>query len=154
EGRVMLLNRNSLILTLMSAAGGMIIYCSGHVPDLSPRTPGAYWPGVAGTAMSMYGFGALVSISGGWVGGRVSPRIVMGAMFIFAQCLVTCYSMGLRFRAALGPDGTPFAWTTRVIGVDENYPRDQPTERSSLMEHKKYIGMDVHQATISLAVMD
>jgi hypothetical protein len=50
--RVMLLNRNSLILTLMSAAGGMIIYCSGHVPDLSPRTPGAYSPGVAGTVMT------------------------------------------------------------------------------------------------------
>jgi hypothetical protein len=55
---------------------------------------------------------------------------------------------------ALGPDGTPFAWTTRAIGVDENYPGDQKTERSSLMEHKKYIGMDVYQATISLAVMD
>jgi len=34
-----------------------------------------------------------------------------------------------RFRAALGPDGTPLAWTTRVIGVDENYPGDEQTIR-------------------------
>jgi len=27
-----------------------------------------------------------------------------------------------RFRAALGPDGKPLAWTTRVIGIDEDYP--------------------------------
>jgi isoquinoline 1-oxidoreductase beta subunit len=34
-----------------------------------------------------------------------------------------------RFRAALGPDGTPLAWTTRVIGVDENYPGDEQAIR-------------------------
>jgi isoquinoline 1-oxidoreductase subunit beta len=34
-----------------------------------------------------------------------------------------------RFRAALGPDGAPLAWTTRLIGVDENYPGDEQTIR-------------------------
>ena len=34
-----------------------------------------------------------------------------------------------RFRAALAPDGTPVAWTTRVIGVDENYPNDEQAIR-------------------------
>jgi isoquinoline 1-oxidoreductase beta subunit len=34
-----------------------------------------------------------------------------------------------RFRAALGPDGTPVAWTTRVIGVDDNYPGDEQAIR-------------------------
>jgi len=34
-----------------------------------------------------------------------------------------------RFRAALGSDGTPIAWTTRVIGVDENYPGDEQAIR-------------------------
>ena len=34
-----------------------------------------------------------------------------------------------RFRATLGPDGTPVAWTTRVIGVDENYPGDEQAIR-------------------------
>jgi len=34
-----------------------------------------------------------------------------------------------RFRAALGPDGMPTAWHTRVVGVDENYPGDEQTLR-------------------------
>jgi len=34
-----------------------------------------------------------------------------------------------RFRAALGPDGMPLAWTTRVIGIDEDYPGDEQTIR-------------------------
>jgi isoquinoline 1-oxidoreductase beta subunit len=34
-----------------------------------------------------------------------------------------------RFRAALGADGMPLAWTTRLIGVDENYPGDEQTVR-------------------------
>src|SRR6266576_6048968 len=29
-----------------------------------------------------------------------------------------------------------------------------PTERSAIMSQEKYIGMDVHQATISVAVLD
>ena len=34
-----------------------------------------------------------------------------------------------RFRAALGPDGMPAAWTTRVVGLDENYPGDEQVLR-------------------------
>lgn len=30
-----------------------------------------------------------------------------------------------RFRAALGPDGMPLAWHTRVVGMDETYPGDE-----------------------------
>ena len=34
-----------------------------------------------------------------------------------------------RFRAALGADGMPVAWTTRVVGMDENYPGDEQVLR-------------------------
>lgn len=34
-----------------------------------------------------------------------------------------------RFRAALAPDGMPAAWTTRVVGMDENYPGDEQVLR-------------------------
>ena len=34
-----------------------------------------------------------------------------------------------RFRATLGPDGMPLAWTTRVVGIDDNYPGDEQTIR-------------------------
>jgi hypothetical protein len=42
--------------------------------------------------------------------------------------------------------GAPFE-----IGFEH---RTRPMERSTLMDCKKYIGMDVHQATILVAVMD
>ncbi|MGA9131900.1 MAG: hypothetical protein WB384_07850, partial [Candidatus Sulfotelmatobacter sp.] len=41
-----------------------------------------------------------------------------------------------------------------------NLPRDfetviaNPSERSAVMNQEKYIGMDVHQATISVAIMN
>src|SRR6266568_1298212 len=41
---------------------------------------------------------------------------------------------------------------TFAIGCDCSY--HQPSERSTFMSPEKYIGMDVHQATISVAVMD
>jgi len=41
-----------------------------------------------------------------------------------------------RFRAALGPDGMPTAWTTRVVGIDENYPGDEQTIRG--LHHLPY----------------
>ena len=34
-----------------------------------------------------------------------------------------------RFRAALGTDGMPAAWTTRVVGMDEHYPGDEQVLR-------------------------
>ena len=34
-----------------------------------------------------------------------------------------------RFRAALGPDGMPLAWHTRVVGMDETYPGDEQVLR-------------------------
>ena len=34
-----------------------------------------------------------------------------------------------KFRAALGADGMPVAWTTRVVGMDENYPGDEQVLR-------------------------
>jgi isoquinoline 1-oxidoreductase beta subunit len=34
-----------------------------------------------------------------------------------------------RFRTALGPDGMPLAWHTRVVGMDENYPGDEQVLR-------------------------
>jgi isoquinoline 1-oxidoreductase beta subunit len=41
-----------------------------------------------------------------------------------------------RFRAALGSDRTPLTWTTRVIGIDENYPGDEQTIRG--LHHLPY----------------
>jgi MFS family permease len=46
-----------------------------------------YSPATAGTVMSMYGLGALVSIGGGWLGDRFSPRIVLSVAFFATAVL-------------------------------------------------------------------
>ena len=86
-GALTLLNRNSLILTLMSLIGGMIIYGYLGMYPTYLREHLGYSPGLAATVMSMYGFGALASIGGGWLGDRFSPRIVMGTTFLGAAVL-------------------------------------------------------------------
>ena len=86
-GALTLLNRNSLILTLMSLIGGMIIYGYLGMYPTYLREHLGYSPGAAATVMSMYGLGALASIGGGWLGDRFSPRIVMGATFLGAAVL-------------------------------------------------------------------
>src|SRR6201993_311658 len=42
----------------------------------------------------------------------------------------------------------------RPFGVGYEREHHQPTKRSTLMNSEKYIGLDVHQATISVAVLD
>jgi MFS family permease len=86
-GALTLLNRNSLILTLMSLIGGMIIYGYLGMYPTYLREHLGYSPGLAATVMSMYGLGALASIGGGWLGDRFSPRIVMGTTFLGAAVL-------------------------------------------------------------------
>jgi len=39
-------------------------------------------PKDAGYVMSMYGFGGLTSMAGGWLGDRFSPRVVLSAAFL------------------------------------------------------------------------
>jgi DHA1 family inner membrane transport protein len=75
----------------------------------------AYSPVAAGTVMSVYGFGALASIGGGWLGDRFSPRLVMSATFLAAAVLGYLLFHGSpRFatQAALS-----FAWGIVVSGA-------------------------------------
>ena len=114
-GALTLLNRNSLILTVMSLIGGMIIYGYLGMYPTYLREHLAYSPSAAGTVMSMYGLGALASIGGGWVGDRFSPRLVMSATFLVAAVLGYLLFHGspsLATQAALS-----FAWGLVVSGA-------------------------------------
>ena len=74
-------NHNTVILTLLSLIGGMVIYgYLGMYPTFLREHLG-FSPAVTGKVMSAYGLGALASIAGGWVGDRLSPRLVLGAGF-------------------------------------------------------------------------
>ena len=84
-GAANLLNRNTILLAVMSVIGGLVIYGYLGMYPTFLREALKYSPAAAGTVMSMYGLGALVSIGGGWLGDRFSARIVLtGAFFLTA----------------------------------------------------------------------
>jgi predicted MFS family arabinose efflux permease len=86
-GASSLLNRNTILLALMSVIGGLVIYGYLGMYPTFLREALKYSPATAGTVMSMYGLGALVSIGGGWLGDRFSPRIVLTGAFLATAAL-------------------------------------------------------------------
>lgn len=114
-GAFTLRNRNSVILTLMSLIGGMIIYGYLGMYPTYLREHLAYSPGVAGRVLSAYGIGALASIGGGWLGDRFSPRVVMSNTFLAAAVLGYLLFNGI---PAIGAQATlSFAWGLVVSGI-------------------------------------
>ena len=86
-GAQSLVNRNTIILTLMSLIGGLVIYGYLGMYPAFLRESLQYSPTAAGTVMSFYGLGTLGSIGGGWLGDRFSPRLVLSVMFFCAAAL-------------------------------------------------------------------
>src|SRR5438067_605697 len=86
-GAASLLNRNTILLALMTVIGGLVIYGYLGMYPTFLREALKYSPATAGTVMSMYGLGALVSIGGGWLGDRFSPRIVLTGAFLATAVL-------------------------------------------------------------------
>jgi DHA1 family inner membrane transport protein len=114
-GALTLLNWNSVILTLMSLIGGMIIYGYLGMYPTYLREHLAYSPGVAGPVMSTYGIGALASIGGGWLGDRFSPCLVMSTTFLAAAVLGCLLFSGFPTFAAQAT--LSFAWGLVVSGI-------------------------------------
>jgi predicted MFS family arabinose efflux permease len=87
SGAATLRNRNTILLTVMSLLGGLVIYgYLGMYPTFLREGLG-YSPAAAGSVMGLYGLGALGSIGGGWIGDRGSPRAVLSATFVAAAVL-------------------------------------------------------------------
>jgi len=86
-GAATLLNRNTLLLTLMSLIAGLIIYGYLGMYPTFLREVLHYSPTAAGTVMSSNGLGVLASVAGGWLGDRFSPRFLMSAAFLCAAGL-------------------------------------------------------------------
>ena len=86
-GAATLGNRNTILLTVMSLLGGLVIYgFLGMYPTFLREGLG-YAPTTAGSIMGLYGLGALASIAGGWIGDRGSPRPVLSITFVVAAVL-------------------------------------------------------------------
>ena len=86
-GAPALANRNTILLTMMSLIGGLVIYGYLGMYPAFLREGLNYSPATAGSVMSLYGLGALTSIGGGWLGDRFSPRVVLSATFLGAAVL-------------------------------------------------------------------
>jgi len=114
-GASSLWNRNTILLTLMSLAGGLVIYGYLGMYPTFLREGLLYSPAAAGRVMGGFGMGALVSLAGGWIGDRSSPRIVLGAAFFCAA--------GVGYLLFRGPSGLwsqlllSFAWGAITSGT-------------------------------------
>jgi DHA1 family inner membrane transport protein len=86
-GASTLVNRNTILLTVMSLIGGLVIYGYLGMYPTFLREGLQYSPTAAGTVMSFYGLGTLGSIAGGWIGDRFSPRLVLSSTFFCAAAL-------------------------------------------------------------------
>jgi MFS transporter, DHA1 family, inner membrane transport protein len=86
-GALTLVNRNTILLTVMSLIGGLVIYGYLGMYPTFLREDLQYSPTTAGTVMSFYGLGTLGSIAGGWLGDRFSPRLVLCSTFFCAAAL-------------------------------------------------------------------
>jgi predicted MFS family arabinose efflux permease len=115
DGAATLVNRNTILLTVMSLLGGFVIYgYLGMYPTFLREGLG-YSPTAAGSVMGLYGLGALASIGGGWIGDRGSPRIVLGATFVGAAVLGYMLFNGPATYAWQA--GLSFTWGVVVSGV-------------------------------------
>ena len=85
-GAPTLLNRNTIILTILSVIGGLVLFGFTGMYPTYLREGLHFTPKSAGFVASFYGAGALLSIFGGWLGDRFSPRIVLSAAFF---CIAT-----------------------------------------------------------------
>ena len=114
-GAATLGNRNTILLTLMSLLGGLVIYgYLGMYPTFLREGLG-YSPSTTGLVVSLYGFGALTSIGGGWIGDRGSPRVVLGTSFVVAAVLgyLLFNGSGAYYWQAM----LSFAWGVVVSGM-------------------------------------
>jgi MFS transporter, DHA1 family, inner membrane transport protein len=108
-------NHNTVLLTVLSLIGGMVIYgYLGMYPTFLREHMG-FTPAVTGGVMGAYGLGVLASIAGGWVGDRISARWVLGGGFAVTALL----GYGL-FHAATTlweQSALSFCWGLIVSGV-------------------------------------
>jgi MFS family permease len=110
-----LLNRNSVLLTVLSLIAGLIIYgYLGMYPTFLREHLG-FTPAMTGRVMSAYGFGVFASIAGGWIGDRVSARKVLTVSFLIAALL----GYGLFYAATtlVAQALLSFVWGLVVSGV-------------------------------------
>jgi len=114
-GAATLFNRNTVLLTILSVFGGLIIYGYLGMYPTFLREHLHYSPVATGSVMSFFGLGVFSSILGGWFGDRYSPRTVLGGAFIGAAVLGYLLFSGPTGQVA--QSALSFVWGFVVSGV-------------------------------------
>jgi MFS family permease len=81
-GAETLMNRNTIILTILSLIHGLSMYGFLGLYPTFLRENLHYSPTDAGTVIGFFGIGALTSIVGGWLGDRFSPKLVLSGSLL------------------------------------------------------------------------
>lgn len=86
-GAPTLANRNTILLTILSIVHGLVLYGYLGMYPTFLRESLHYDPKAAGFVMSFFGLGGILSIAGGWLGDKLSPRAVLGGAFLMSAGL-------------------------------------------------------------------
>jgi len=81
-GAATLMNRNTIILTILSVIHGLTMYGFLGLYPTFLREELHYSAAAAGTVIGFFGIGALTSIGGGWLGDRFSPKAVLSGSLL------------------------------------------------------------------------
>jgi DHA1 family inner membrane transport protein len=81
-GASSLMNRNTIILTILSLIHGLSMYGFLGLYPTFLRENLHYSAADAGKVIGFYGIGALTSILGGWLGDRFSPKLVLSGSLL------------------------------------------------------------------------
>jgi DHA1 family inner membrane transport protein len=82
-----LLNRNTIVLTVLSVLLGLGLYGYLGMYPTFLREQLHFAPTDIGKVMSTYGLGVLVSLGSGWLGDRFPARAVLSLSFLFAAAV-------------------------------------------------------------------
>jgi predicted MFS family arabinose efflux permease len=114
-GAASLLNRNTILLTILSMIGGLVVYGYLGMYPTYLREALHFTPADTGKIMSIFGLGVLASIGGGWLGDRFSPRLVLSLAFLAAAVLGFLIFHG--FTSFMGHAILSFIWGLVVSGT-------------------------------------
>jgi DHA1 family inner membrane transport protein len=99
ENRVF--NHNIQVLTCLSVLWGLNLYAFFGLYPTYLREGLGYSPPEAASVMSIFGIGTLGSVVGGWIGDRISARVLLVSCFLLSAILSYILFLGSLDRTTL-----------------------------------------------------
>jgi MFS transporter, DHA1 family, inner membrane transport protein len=96
-----LFNHNIKVLTCLSVLWGLALYAFFGLYPTYLREGLGYSPAEAASVMSIFGIGSLGSVVGGWIGDRISARVLLVSCFLLSAILSYILFLGSLDRTTL-----------------------------------------------------